>query len=95
MASRSLRSMPIFSVIVLLAVFAPWIAPQNPYDLAVLDIMDGRIEPGGVSGDGATTFWLGTDDQGRDMLSGIMYGLRIPLTVGAGSARTAPARKHI
>ncbi|MCZ8150570.1 MAG: ABC transporter permease, partial [Roseomonas sp.] len=67
----------------------PWIAPQNPYDLAVLDIMDGRIEPGGVSGDGAMTFWLGTDDQGRDMLSGIMYGLRISLTVGAGSALLA------
>ncbi len=72
-------------VTVALAVLAPWIAPQNPYDLAQLDIMDGRMEPGTVGGAGFT-FWLGTDDQGRDMLSGIMYGLRISLMVGAGSA---------
>ncbi|WP_431282070.1 ABC transporter permease [Humitalea sp. 24SJ18S-53] len=75
----------VFVTIVLLAIFAPWIAPQNPYDLAQLDIMDGRMEPGTVGGDGFT-FWLGTDDQGRDMLSGILYGLRISLVVGAGSA---------
>ena len=79
----------VFAIIAVLAVLAPFIAPQNPYDLAVLDIMDGRLEPGSKSGDGATTFWLGTDDQGRDMLSGIMYGLRISLTVGAGSALLA------
>jgi peptide/nickel transport system permease protein len=88
-SKTALLGLAVFTIIVLLAVLAPWIAPQNPYDLAVLDIMDGRIEPGGVSGDGATTFWLGTDDQGRDMLSGIMYGLRISLTVGAGSALLA------
>ncbi len=76
-------------LILLVALVAPLIAPQNPYDLAVLDIMDGRQPPGAVSGDGATTFWLGTDDQGRDMLSGIMYGLRISLFVGAGSALIA------
>ncbi len=78
----------IFTSIVLIAVFAPWIAPQNPYDLAQLDIMDGRMEPGTVGGAGFT-YWLGTDDQGRDMLSGIMYGLRISLMVGAGSALIA------
>ncbi|HZH46302.1 MAG TPA: ABC transporter permease [Roseococcus sp.] len=72
-------------VIVLLAVFAPWISPQNPYDLGQIDIMDGRLEPGAVGGTGIT-HWLGTDDQGRDMLSGIIYGLRISLTVGIGSA---------
>lgn len=76
-------------LILLVALVAPLIAPQNPYDLAVLDIMDGRQPPGAVSGDGAITFWLGTDDQGRDMLSGIMYGLRISLFVGAGSALIA------
>ena len=76
----------VFTVIVLVALLAPFIAPQNPYDLAVLDIMDGRLEPGSRNGDDTMTFWLGTDDQGRDMLSGIMYGLRISLTVGAGSA---------
>ncbi len=75
----------VFAIIALVAIFAPWIAPQNPYDLAVLDIMDGRMEPGSVGG-GGYTHWLGTDDQGRDMLSGIMYGLRISLLVGVGSA---------
>jgi peptide/nickel transport system permease protein len=82
----ALFGLAVFTVIAVVAILAPLIAPQNPYDLAVLDIMDGRLEPGSKSGDGATTFWLGTDDQGRDMLSGIMYGLRISLTVGAGSA---------
>jgi len=75
----------VFAIIALVAILAPWIAPQNPYDLAVLDIMDGRLEPGGVGLSGMT-HWLGTDDQGRDMLSGIMYGLRISLMVGVGSA---------
>lgn len=75
-------------IVVLLAVFAPWLAPQNPYDLAQLDIMDGRLAPGAKSMTGLT-FWLGTDDQGRDMLSGIMYGLRISLAVGVGSAAIA------
>jgi peptide/nickel transport system permease protein len=85
-ASRiALLGLVVFLAIVAIAVLAPWIAPQNPYDLAQLDIMDGRMEPGTTGGAGFT-FWLGTDDQGRDMLSGIMYGLRISLMVGAGSA---------
>ena len=86
-ASRlALAGLVVFAIIVAgRRCFAPWIAPQNPYDLAQLDIMDGRLEPGTVGGAGFT-YWLGTDDQGRDMLSGIMYGLRISLTVGAGSA---------
>ncbi|MBV1799116.1 ABC transporter permease [Siccirubricoccus sp. G192] len=88
-ASRlALFGLVVFTIIALIAIFAPWIAPQNPYDLAQLDIMDGRMEPGTVGGAGFT-YWLGTDDQGRDMLSGIMYGLRISLTVGAGSALIA------
>jgi len=84
----ALFGLAVFTLIALTAILAPWIAPQNPYDLAQLDIMDGRMEPGTVGGAGFT-FWLGTDDQGRDMLSGIMYGLRISLTVGAGSALIA------
>ena len=75
----------VFAIIAVLAILAPWITPQNPYDLAQLDIMDGRLEPGAVGGSGMV-HWLGTDDQGRDMLSGIIYGLRISLTVGVGSA---------
>ncbi|MGB2817526.1 MAG: ABC transporter permease [Burkholderiaceae bacterium] len=71
-------------VIVLIAVFAPWLAPQNPYDLTKLDLMDARQAPGAKSMDGLT-YWLGTDGQGRDMLSAIMYGLRVSLLVGVMS----------
>ena len=85
----ALGALVVFVAIVLIAILAPVIAPQNPYDLAQLDIMDGRLEPGSRNGDDTMTFWLGTDDQGRDMLSGIMYGLRISLLVGAGSAIVA------
>ncbi len=70
------------------AIFAPWIAPQNPYDLAQLDIMDGRLAPGAKGLDGRT-FHLGTDEQGRDMLSAILYGLRISLFVGVVSTVAA------
>lgn len=75
----------VIALIVLAALAAPWITPQNPYDLAQLDIMNARLPPGATSDDGLR-FWLGTDDQGRDMLSGIIYGLRISLGVGVGSA---------
>jgi peptide/nickel transport system permease protein len=72
--------------IVLLAVFAPLIAPQNPYDLGQLTLRDARRPPGFV-GSGGYTHWLGTDAQGRDLLSAILYGLRISLQMGllAGS----------
>src|SRR6266496_3107268 len=71
----------LLGVILFLALFAPLISPQNPYDLAQLDVMDSRLPPGSKSPTGGT-FWLGTDDQGRDMLSAIFYGLRISLSVG-------------
>ena len=74
----------LFLLIALAAIFAPLITPQNPYDLSQLDIMDGRLPPGS-HGDASYTYWLGTDDQGRDMFSGILYGLRISLGVGVGS----------
>ncbi|MFZ6769620.1 ABC transporter permease [Undibacterium sp. Di26W] len=72
-------------LLVLVALFAPLISPQNPYDLAALDVMDSRLEPGKLSADGLHTFLLGTDEQGRDMLSAIFYGLRISLIVGFSS----------
>ncbi|HEX3349739.1 MAG TPA: ABC transporter permease [Acetobacteraceae bacterium] len=84
----ALAGLVVVAIIAVLALFAPWIAPQNPYDLAQLDIMDGRLPPGAVS-DTGFTFWLGSDDQGRDMLSAIIYGLRISLGVGVGSALIA------
>ena len=64
----------------LVALLAPWISPQNPYDLMVLDIMDGLLPPLSKLGNG-TTAWLGTDALGRDILSSVMYGLRISLFV--------------
>ena len=70
--------------IILIAILAPWISPQNPYDLAVVDVMDGRLPPGERSMAGFT-FWLGSDGAGRDMLSAIFYGLRTSLGVGVMS----------
>jgi len=81
----ALGALAVVVLIALCAIFAPWIAPQDPYDLSQLDIMDGRLPPGSEAAAGYT-YLLGTDDQGRDMLSGILYGLRISLSVGAGSA---------
>ncbi|MFZ6771780.1 ABC transporter permease [Undibacterium sp. SXout7W] len=81
----------VLGALILAALLAPWIAPQNPYDLTVLDIMDSRLEPGAVSADGAVRFLLGSDEQGRDMLSAILYGLRISLLVGFSSTVIALA----
>lgn len=67
--------------LILIALIGPYLAPQNPYDLASLDIMDARLAPGGESFDGHV-YWLGTDGQGRDMLSAMIYGLRTSLGVG-------------
>jgi len=74
--------------IAVIAVAAPLISPQNPYDLRQLDILDGGQPPGAASSAGFV-FWLGSDDQGRDMLSGIFYGLRISLLVGVISTCVA------
>jgi peptide/nickel transport system permease protein len=68
-------------VILFSAALAPVITPQNPYDLAQLDILEAKLPPGAKSATGMT-YWLGTDEQGRDMLSAIIYGLRISLGVG-------------
>lgn len=75
----------LFALIAAAAALAPLLAPQDPYDLMQLDITDGRLPPG-TEGGGGFRYWLGTDEQGRDILSGILYGLRISLVVGAGSA---------
>jgi peptide/nickel transport system permease protein len=71
-------------VILLAAIFAPWITPQNPYNLAQLDIMDSKLAPG-LKATAGFTFWMGSDEQGRDMFSAILYGLRISLGVGVMS----------
>lgn len=71
---------------VIAAIFAPWIAPQNPFDLAQIDVMDAGLPPGSQDFAGTMTYVLGTDGQGRDLFSAILYGLRTSLTVGIGSA---------
>jgi peptide/nickel transport system permease protein len=76
-------------VFLVLAIFAPWIAPQNPYDIANLNIMDSKLPPGSASMDGAMTYWLGTDGQARDIFSAILYGMRISLVVGVVSVTVA------
>jgi peptide/nickel transport system permease protein len=63
------------------AVLAPWISPHNPFDLASLQLLD-AFKPPAWSEDGDTTYLLGTDNQGRDMLSAIIYGARVSLLVG-------------
>ncbi|MBK4737073.1 ABC transporter permease [Noviherbaspirillum pedocola] len=73
------------------ALLAPLLAPQNPYDLARLDIANSRLPPGSVSADGAMRFLLGSDEQGRDMLSALLYGLRISIVVGISSTVVALA----
>lgn len=71
------------------AVLAPWITPQNPYDLMQLDVLDARLAPGTRNGLDTFNYLMGTDGQGRDLYSGILYGLRISLIVGVGSALIA------
>lgn len=74
----------IAAVCVFCAVFAPWVAPHNPFDLATLELSNARLPPAWSPG-GSSAFWLGTDDQGRDILSALMYGARISLAVGLAS----------
>ncbi len=78
-------------VTMLLALIAPWIVPQNPYDLAQVDIMDSRLKPGTPAASGKYTHWLGTDGAGRDLVSAMLYGLRISLAVGVMSGIIAMA----
>ncbi len=77
-------------LVMTIAILAPFISPQNPYDLAQIDLMDSKLAPGEKSV-ANKAYLLGTDDQGRDMLSGIFYGLRISLSVGLASTVVAVA----
>ena len=74
----------IAALCVFVAVFAPWVAPHDPFDLAAVNLSDARLPPLWMEG-GASGYLLGTDDQGRDLLSAIMYGARISLFVGVAS----------
>jgi peptide/nickel transport system permease protein len=79
----------LLALLALLAIAAPLIAPQNPYDLATVSVMNSDLVPGSRSEDGTLTFLLGSDAAGRDILSAILYGLRISIGVGIASALIA------
>jgi peptide/nickel transport system permease protein len=66
------------------AVFAAWVAPHNPFDLATLNLLDASLPPAWAEG-GQPQFLLGTDDQGRDVYSAILYGMQISLAIGVAS----------
>src|ERR1044072_9902434 len=63
------------------AIFAPWVAPYNPFDVKALNLMDAFTPPVWASG-GSAAHLLGTDNQGRDVLSAILYGTRVSLMIG-------------
>lgn len=75
-------------VLGLTAFLAPLIAPQNPYDLTAIDFMDGELPPGATGGLGQV-FWLGTDAQGRDLVSALLYGLRASFMVALSAGTLA------
>ncbi|MXN66535.1 ABC transporter permease subunit [Stappia sp. GBMRC 2046] len=77
----ALGALIVVAIILVLALFAPLIAPQDPYDLSGLSLRDARRPPGFV-GSGAYVHWLGTDAQGRDLWSAILYGLRVSIQIG-------------
>ncbi|MFT3957406.1 MAG: ABC transporter permease [Piscinibacter sp.] len=88
---HSFRSSPVAMVAAAVALvcvfcsaFAPWVAPHNPFDLASLELADARLPPA-WDDEGRAKYLLGTDDQGRDILSALMYGARISLLVGLAS----------
>jgi len=76
------------AIFMISALFAPWLAPHQPFDLATVELLDGFLPPVWQA-DGDPRFLLGTDDQGRDILSTIMYGARISLGVGFASVAFA------
>ena len=71
-------------VCIFCAMFAPWVSPHDPFNLATLELSDARLPPAWSEG-GSRKYLLGTDDQGRDILSALMYGARISLVVGLAS----------
>jgi peptide/nickel transport system permease protein len=87
-SSGAVAALATFALVAAVAVLSPYISPQNPYDLTQVDILDNLQKPGSRSMDGKL-FLLGTDGQGRDILSAIFYGLRTSLAVGVFSGGIA------
>ena len=86
-----LAAITVTFLIVAIAFLSPILAPHTPFDPATLSLSDGLKPPAMLSADGDWTFPLGTDDQGRDILSSIMYGTRLSLVVGLASVIVAMA----
>lgn len=84
----SVIALAVVLVLLAMAFAAPLIAPQNPYDQATLDLFDARLEPGST-GSGGYVHWLGTDGMGRDLVSAILYGLRISFLIGVMAGAVA------
>jgi peptide/nickel transport system permease protein len=80
----ALVSFAIFFFLVLISLFVPLIAPHNPYDTSTIDVMDAEIPPSWMDG-GEERFWLGTDIQGRDLYSTMLYWLRTSVAIGIGA----------
>ena len=94
---HSFRSSPVAvgaavvaAVCIFCAMFAGWISPHNPFDLATLELSDSMLPPSWLQG-GQAKYLLGTDEQGRDVLSALFYGARISLLIG-GASRASAAR---
>jgi peptide/nickel transport system permease protein len=71
-------------VLIFSAIFAPWVAPHNPFDLATINLLDANLPPIWQA-ESNPKFWLGTDDQGRDVFSAILFGMRVSLLIGIAS----------
>ena len=80
----AIASLLVLLVLVVFAVFAPLVSPYNPYDPDMIDIMNSELPPVWQDG-GDSAFMLGTDSQGRDMLSTMIYGMRISIIIGLGA----------
>ena len=78
----------ILVICIFAATFAPWVAPHNPFDLKTLNLLD-AFTPPSFTGRGNPSYFLGTDDQGRDVLSTIIFGSRMSLLIGLGATMLA------
>lgn len=79
----------VFLTLMLAALLAPWIAPHTPFDPASLNLMDGFTPPMAEGMGSGSVYWLGTDDQGRDVFSTILYGMRLSLFIGIAAVAFA------
>lgn len=84
----AVASLAVLLLIVAAALLAPWVTPQDPYDLGQVDVLDSRLPPGAEAMSGYTML-LGSDGSGRDLYSAILHGLRISLSVGVSSGLIA------